>query len=57
MRLGDTLEKRLGFKTLFCPDVYRVVLRLYDCSELYLEIPEMIMMVLLVLLKTRCTED
>lgn len=29
----------------------RVVLRLYECSELYLEIPEMIMMILLVFLK------
>lgn len=31
--------------------MYRVVLRLYECSELYLEIPEMIMMILLVFLK------
>lgn len=52
MRLGDALEKRLGFKTSFCfVLMYRVVLRLYDCSELYLEIPEIIMIILLVFLK------
>lgn len=52
VRLGDTLKKRLGFKTRFCfVLMYRVVLRLYECSELYLEIPEMIMMILLVFLK------
>lgn len=44
-----TLEKRPlkhNF-VLMC----RAVLRLYECRELYLEIPEMLMMILLVFLK------
>lgn len=31
--------------------MYRVILRLHECSELYLEIPEMIMIILLDFLK------
>lgn len=44
------LRRGLALKHCFVLK-YRVILRLYECSELYLEIPEIIMMILLDFLK------
>lgn len=44
------LERDLALKHCFVL-MYRVILRLYECSELYLEIPEIIMMILLIFLQ------